>query len=172
MPSLNLTWIWRPLAAVAVVLLLLQTWRLGEEEKSHQKLITSMSQKDTARAKAELKAEVATSADERTHATQTQENSDAFTQFQPARDVVRRADFDRVERLRLDAVRRAASYRAQALANAAACSNLADRLEAFDGHIVRGTGVVAGLRADLERRDAEVALQQRQIQIDRRLMAP
>ena len=41
---------------------------------------------------------------------------------------------------------------------AAACRDLADRHAALDAHVVRGAGVVAGLGADLERRDAEVAL--------------
>lgn len=106
-----------------------------------------------------------------THATQTQENSDVFTQGQPARDAVARADFDRVERLRLGAEQRAATYAAMSKANAAACSGAADRLAALDAHIVRGVGVVAGLRAALDRRDAEVALLHGQLVADRVLAA-
>ena len=52
-----------------------------------------------------------------------------------------------------------------------ASSGIADRLEALDAHIVRGAGVVAGLGADLERRDAEVALLRGQIDADRALLS-
>ena len=59
------------------------------------------------------------------------------------------------------------SYRVQAQANAAAGVDLADRIEAYDRHIVEGVEVVARLRGDLARRDDEVVLLSRQVQIER-----
>ena len=108
---------------------------------------------------------------ESTHAQKTQENSDAFTTSQPVRDAIARADRARVERLRLGAERRAATYRAQAQANAAACGDSADQLIALDRQLVEGIGVVAALRSDLGRRDAEVVLLHGQIVADRALIA-
>ena len=122
-------------------------------------------------AQADVKAERKTGTLERQHAADTQIASDEFTQKQPGRDAQLRADLDRAERLRLDAERRAATYRAQAQANAAAGVDLADRLEAFDRHIVEGVEVVARLRGDLARRDDEVKLLSQQVQIERSLSA-
>ena len=59
-----------------------------------------------------------------------------------------------------------------AAASAAACSDLADRHAALDAHVVRGAGVVAGLGADLERRDAEVVLLRKQVDTERSLLEP
>ena len=89
----------------------------------------------------------ATAAQESTHAVQTQKASDAFTQPPPARSSSLRADLDRVERLRLDADRRAATYRAQARASAAASSSAADRLVALDGQLVLLRSVIDADRA-------------------------
>jgi hypothetical protein len=157
-------------AAIAMgVLLLVQTGRLHTEQVAHEKLKTSTVQAATGRATAALKHETKTSAAESTHAAKTQENSDAFTTSQPVRDALHRADLALAGRLRVGAERRAATYRAQAQASAAACSDLADRHAALDAHVVRGAGVVAGLGADLERRDAEVALLRKQVDTERNL---
>ena len=156
--------------AILAVLLALQTWRLHSEQIAHQELIADVATAKAARTVAALKHEQQTAAAESTHAAKTQENSDAFTISQPARDAIARADLARVERLRLGAERRAATYRAQAQANAAACSGLAHRLEALDRHIVEGVGVVASLRSDLVRRDSEVVLLRGQIDADRALL--
>lgn len=147
-----------------------QTYQLSSERTAHSALKLEVSQANERRTKAALGAEVKTAKAESTHARTTQENSDAFTISQPVRDAIARADLARVERLRLGAERRAATYRAQAQANAAACSGLADRLEALDRHIVRGAGVVAGLGSALDRRDAEVVLLRGQIDADRALL--
>ena len=125
----------------------------------------------SAQAQESLKNEQETGNKERQHAADTQKASDEFTQKQPGRDAELRADLDRAKRLQLDAERRAATYRAQAQANAAAGSSLADRLEALDRHIVEGVEVVARLRGDLARRDDEVVLLSRQVQIERALNA-
>ncbi len=68
-----------------------------------------------------------------------------------------RTELATARRLQLDADRRAATYRAQAQADAQACRDLADRSEALDRQPAEGLGVVAELRADLGRRDAEGA---------------
>lgn len=156
------------LAALALgVLLLVQTGRLHTQRLAHQKLIASNARAGEQRAE-QGRAEDNQAADkDAAHAASTQENSDAFTQTQPDRDAARSDDLARVERLRIDAERRAATYRAQAQADAAARSHLADRLEAFDRQLVEGVGVVAGLRGDLERRDAEVVLLHRQMMTER-----
>lgn len=158
-------------AAILAALLALQTWRLHAEQVAHRDLIAAAARADAARAQAALQQEQATAAAESTHAHQTQDNADAYTTTQPARDAALRADLDRVDRLRIDAERRAATYRAQAQASAAACSDLADRHAALDAHIVRGVEVVADLRNTVERRDAEVILLRAQIDIDRALLA-
>ena len=153
------------------VLLLAQTVRLHTEQRTHQKLITSTATAKTARADAALKHEIKTSADESTHAAKTQENSDAFTTSQPVRDAIARADLALADRLRTDAERRSATYRAQAQSCTTASSGIADRLEAFDRHIVEGATVVAEHRQALVRRDSEVVLLRGQIDADRVLMA-
>ena len=98
-------------------------------------------------------------------------NSDEFTTSQPVRDAIARADLARANRLRISAEGRAAQYRAQAESGAAACSNLANRLEAFDRQLVEGVAVVGELRADLVRRDSEVNLLRSIIDADRVLMS-
>ena len=161
--------IWALAAIAAGALLATQTVRLHTEQRAHQVLITSTAQATAARAQAALQQETRTAAQESTHAVQTQKASDAFTQAQPARSSSLRADLDRVERLRLDADRRAATYRAQARASAAAGSSAADRLVALDQHIVEGVAVVADLRGVVAKRDAEVVLLRSVIDADRAL---
>lgn len=157
-------------AAIALgALLLVQTGRLHFEQREHTQLKGKVDRDNAARTTAALKHEIKTSADESIHAAKTQENSDEFTTSQPVRDAIARADLAIADRLRVGAERRAATYRAQAQSNAAACSDLADRHAALDAHVVRGAGVVAGLGADLGRRDAEVALLRRQVDVERNL---
>lgn len=163
---------WMTAAIAAGALLAVQTWRLHSEQIAHQKLIASTATASLKRSEAARTDETRTAGKEGAHAAATQENSDAFTTSQPVRDAIARADLAVAERLRLGAERRAATYRAQAEANAAACRDLADRLVAFDGHIVEGAAVVAEHRADLARRDAEVVLLRRQIDIERALLEP
>lgn len=160
------------LALALGVLLLVQTGRLHVEQRERTQLKGKVDRDNAARTTAALKHEIKTSADESTHAKATQENSDAFTTSQPVRDAIARADLATADRLRVGAERRAATYRAQAQSNAAACSDLADRHTALDAHVVRGASVVAGLGADLGRRDAEVVLLRGQIDADRALMEP
>lgn len=145
-----------------------QEWRYGKQiaDISQKHATAALKLSEAARAD-----ETQTALKESTHAADTSKNSDEFTTSQPVRDAIARADIARVDRLRTDAERRSATYRAQAQANAAACSGLADRLEAFDRHIVEGASVVAGLGADLGRRDAEVVLLRKQVDTERALTA-
>lgn len=155
---------------VLLGLLLTQTWRLHTEQRDHAQLRATVAEADRARATAALKHEAATSLKEFGHAAATQENSDAFTLSAPVRDAIARADAARADRLRTDAERRAATYRAMAEAGATACRNLADRHATLDRHVVEGVAVVGALRSDLVRRDAEVVLLRRQIDVDRALL--
>lgn len=161
---------WMVVAVAAGGLLLAQTVRLHNEQVAHEKLKTSTAQAAAQRTSAALAQAQRNAASKSTHATATQENSDAFTLSQPVRDAITRADLDRVDRLRSSAERRAATYRAMSQANAAACSSAADRLAAIDSQLVDGAGVVAALRTDLVRRDSEVVLLRGQIDADRALM--
>ena len=159
------------LALVLALALAWQTYQLSSERTEHSALKLQVAQDKERRAAAALKAEQQTAASESTHAQKTQENSDAFTTSQPVRDAIARADRARVERLRLGAERRAATNRAQAAACTTASSGIADRLEAFDRHIVEGASVVAEHRQALIRRDSEVKLLRGQIDVDRLLLA-
>ena len=115
--------------------------------------------------------EIQTALKESTHAADTSKNSDEFTTSQPVRDAIARADLALADRLRTDAERRSATYRAQAKACTTASSGIADRLEAFDRHIVEGASVVAEHRQALVRRDSEVKLLRGQIDADRALLS-
>lgn len=163
---------WMAAAITAGGLLLVQTGRLHTEQLAHQKLKTTTTQATLKRSETARADETKTAGKEATHATATQENSDAFTTSQPVRAAIARADLARVDRLRTDAERRAATYRAQAQADDAARRGLADRLEAFDRHIVEGAAVVADHRAALTRRDAEVVLLHKQMLTERALLEP
>ena len=146
-----------------------QEWRYGKQIAGIQAQHATVALKLSEAARAD---ETKTALNESTHAANTSKNSDEFTTSQPVRDAIARADLALADRLRTDAERRAATYRAQAAACTTASGGIADRLEAFDRHIVEGAGVVAGLGADLGRRDAEVVLLRGQIDADRALMAP
>ena len=80
-----------------------------------------------------------------------------------------RAELERAHSLQLSAESRAATYRAQASADAAARSDLADKAAALDRQLAEGIGVVAILGGDLKQRDAEVAALCDQVNIERRL---
>ena len=116
--------------------------------------------------------EIQTASKESTHAADTSKNSDEFTTSQPVRDAIARADIALADRLRTDAERRSATYRAQAAACTTASSGIADRLEALDRHIVEGAAVVAEHRAALTKRDAEAVLLHKQMMTERALLEP
>ena len=146
----------------------IQAWRYDAQiaEMQAKQAAAGLKRSEAARAD-----EIQTASKESTHAANTSKNSDEFTTSQPVRDAIARADLARAERLRTDAERRAATYRAQAQACTTASGGIADRLEAFDRQLVEGVAVVGELRADLVRRDAEVVLLRGQIDADRVLMS-
>lgn len=154
------------IALSAVATWNVQAWRYDAQIADiHAKQATAnLKRSEAARAD-----EIQTAAKESTHAANTSKNSDEFTTSQPVRDAIARVDAARAERLRTDAERRAATYRAQAQACTTASGGIADRLEAFDRHIVEGAAVVAEHRAALAKRDAEVVLLRKQVDIERAL---
>ena len=145
-----------------------QAWRYDAQISD---IRAQYAQANLKRSEAARADETLTAGKESAHAKSTQENSDEFTTSQPVRDAIARVDVARAERLRTDAERRAATYRAQAQACSTASGGIADRLEAFDRQLVEGVAVVGELRADLVRRDAEVVLLRGQIDADRALMS-
>ena len=146
----------------------IQAWRYDAQIADMQAKQAAAKLKRSEAARAD---EIQTASKESTHAADTSKNSDEFTTSQPARDAIARADLARAERLRTDAERRAATYRQIATACTTASSGIADRLEAFDRHIVEGASVVAEHRQALVRRDSEVKLLRGQIDADRALMS-
>lgn len=159
------------LALVLALALAWQTYQLSSERTAHQALKLEVSQAKEVRTTAALGAEVKTAKAEFTHAQATQENSDAFTTSQPVRDAIAHVDAVLAERVRRTEAGRAATYRAMAQSCAATASDTADRLDALDDQLTKGIGVVADLRKDLGRRDAEVVLLHGQIVADRALIA-
>lgn len=111
-----------------------------------------------------------TATKESIHAVSIQAASDTFTQPASFRDAALRAELADAVRLRNDATARAARYRAQSEGDAAARRRLADRAEVLDRQLSAGLQVVAGLRGDLVRRDAEVNLLLDVIEADRALL--
>ena len=156
-------------AAAFAAAALAQSLRLHTEQLAHADLKVVVARQAQDLARAALAAEQRNTGLVVLHTQQTQENLDVFTSSQPARDARAGADRDRLERLRADAERRAATYRAMSQASAAACAGAADRLAALDQHVVAGVAVVAELRAGLDRRDAEVTLLKGQLDADRAL---
>lgn len=144
----------------------IQAWRYDAQiaDMQGKQATDALSRSEVARVD-----EIKTASKESTHAANTSKNSDEFTTSQPVRDAIARVDAARAERLRTDAERRAATYRAQAQACTAASGGVADRLEAFDRQLVEGVAVVGELRADLVRRDAEVVLLRKQVDTERAL---
>ncbi len=157
------------LAVAAVSTWHVQAWRYDAQIAD---IRTQYAQAKLKRSEAARADEIQTAAKESTHAADTSKNSDEFTTSQPVRDAIARAELAAAERMRLGAERRAATYRAQAQACSTAAGGIADRLEAFDRHIVEGATVVAEHRAALTRRDAEVVLLRKQIDTDRALLEP
>lgn len=160
------------LLAVLVVFAGVQSFRLSSLQVKHAELELQIEKKRADDANAVLKDERQTAGKETEHAVQTTGAVNEFLEHKNARSAVASDNELRNQRLRIDAERRAATYRAQAQADAAARSDLADRLEAFDRTIVEGRQVVAGLRDTLAKRDSEVILLRKQIDADRALLEP
>lgn len=162
------------IGALALVLaagLAWQTYQLSSERTAHSALKLEVSQAKLARTTAALGVEVSTAKKEFTHTVASQENANAFTISDPVRASIARVDAVLAERVRREQAGRAATYRAMAQSCSATASDTADRLVALDDQLTKGIGVVADLRKDLGRRDAEVVLLHGQIVADRALIA-
>lgn len=107
---------------------------------------------------------------EQEHAGLTLAAVERFTLAAPGRELQLRTELADARRLRSTAETRAARYRTQSEGDAVARRDLADRCEALDRQLGAGLEVVAGLRGDLVRRDAEVMLLVDQVKADRVLL--
>ena len=130
---------------------------------------TEQAQGVATRAEAARTEETQTAIKESKHAQDTIYNADRLANLKTGIDVDVRAELARAERLHRDADSRAATYRAQAQADAVARSDLADQAAALDRQLAEGLGLVAELGGDLRRRDAEVAALCSQVNTERRL---
>lgn len=156
-------------ALVLGVLLGVQTWRLHTEQLAHRDLQVSVERDRQARTAAALKAVNDNTANQETHATASRENANELLEELSRQRDAAVAAATRAERLRLDATRRSATYRAMSETGAAACRDLADRAAALDRQLAEGVAVVAELRSVVERRDAEVKALMGQVRADRAL---
>lgn len=171
------------LAAGATAAWWVQGWRMSSKVSE---LEAQASGKDAADERAKRKQEQEDRTKEQTHATDSNTNEARYiedlkklagSEARRADDADRRADEYR--RLRDGAASREATTRAWAKAESTARGDLANRLVTLEDHIERGVAVVDSgltvvgrLQGTVERRDAEVAAQQRQIAIERELGTP
>ena len=130
---------------------------------------TEQAQGVATRAEAARTEETQTAIKESKHAQDTIYNADRLANLKTGIDVDVRAELTRAERLHRDTDSRAATYRAQAQADAAARSDLADKAAALDASLAEGVGVVADLGGALKQRDAEVAALCGQVNTERSL---
>ena len=168
------------LAAGAAAGWQVQAWRLGTTIATLKK---DRSDQAAADQLATREKEQTDRKKEQQHATASNTNEAQFVSDlkELARSEARRADdanrrADEYRRLRDGASSREATTRAWANAESTARDDLANRLVTLEGQLERGIGVVdrgidmvGRVQGALERRDAEVATQQRQIRIEREL---
>lgn len=145
-----------------------QAWRLGTQVAQVQ---TREAEGRADRAEATRADEAQTAQLESKHAKDTIYNADKLASLKTGIAVDVRGELERAHRLQLSADSRAATYRAQAEADATARSALADKASALDRQLAEGVGVVAELGGALKQRDAEVAALCDQVNIERRLNA-
>ncbi|MGE8495362.1 hypothetical protein [Comamonas sp.] len=159
------------LAAIIAALSFSSGWVVKgwQASKTIAELRAEQSQAKATRAEAARADETQTAIKESKHAQDTIYNADRLANFKTGIDVDVRAELARAERLHRDTDSRSATYRAQAQADAAARSDLADKAAALDRKLAEGLGVVASLGGDLKQRDAEVAALCDQVNIERRL---
>lgn len=152
---------WQIKAALAAVIAALafsagwvaNGWRQG---KTIADMRTEQAEDAATRADAARIEETKTAGLEAKHATGTIYNADALAALKTDIERVYAADSADAKRVRDDSESRAATYRAQANANTAAASNLANHAAALDRSIADGRIVVTRLKSDLAKRDAEV----------------
>ncbi|MEJ5149765.1 hypothetical protein [Comamonas sp. MYb396] len=167
-----MTWqIKAALAAIISALAFSAGWVVKgwQASKTIAELRAEQSQGKATRAEAARTDETNTAKLEGKHAQDTIYNADRLAAFYTGIADVQRRELARAERLHRDTDSRAATYRAQAQADAAARDDLADKAAVLDRQLAEGLGVVASLGGDLRRRDAEVAALCDQVNIERRL---
>ena len=167
-----MTWqIKTALAAAGAALAFSAGWVVKgwQASKTIAELRAEQAQGKATRAEAARTEETQTAIKESKHAQDTIYNADRLASLKTGIDVDERAVLARAERLHRDTDSRSATYRAQAQADAAARSDLADKAAALDRQLAEGLGVVASLGGNLRRRDAEVAALCDQVNIERRL---
>lgn len=128
-------------------------WRQG---KTIADMRTEQADKAATRADATRIEETKTAGLEAKHASETIYNADGLASIKTGIERVYAIDAADAGRVRNDSESRAATYRAQASANAAAASDLANHAAALDRSIADGRIVVTRLKSDLAKRDAEV----------------
>ncbi|TDS84603.1 hypothetical protein [Comamonas sp. JUb58] len=165
---------WQIKAALAAIIATLafsagwvvKGWQAG---KTIAELRAEKAQGKASRAEAARGDEANTAQLESKHAQDTIYNADRLAGLYTGIADVQRRELAYAERLQRGAEGRAATYRAQAQADAAARSDLANKTAALDRKLAEGIEVVAILGSDLRRRDAEVAALCDQVNIERRL---
>lgn len=162
--------IWAAILFAALLALGVQSARLNSTAKSLTQLQNDNLKREAAQAAAVNTQTTKDANDVTQHSQSSQQNAVDYAKSTRPLDSALSADLQRIDGLRRDAEKRAARYRQEAEAGATACRSLADRYEALDRSTVEGLAVVAQLRTALERRDAEVKLLRRQIEIDREFM--
>lgn len=142
-------------------------WRL---DSTIAKMETKQAKGVALRAEAARVDSEATAKLEAKHAEGTIYNADKLASIKTNIGDNLRADLVSIERLHIDSKRRAATYRAQADADATARRDLADKAAALDSDLSEGRQLVRTLRANIEQRDAEVSALCDQVNIERRLL--
>ena len=167
--------LWKWMALGLAVLVLLQQLRVdglrvevSRLEASHAKAGQELAQKS--QAATEIKAAALLD-----HSGNTQDNIYEYTQTIQRLEAGRAADAGRIAGLQRS-LRATATQHAQAAGDAAACRNLADQHQRLAELAGRSADVVGGLVGLVERRDAQVTVLKRQVDLDRglagRLAAP
>ena len=141
-------------------------WRVGTQLAN---IKTEQSDARAVRAEAVRVDEGKTAEKEQAHAATTIHIADTLTTQKASDSDLLRAELATARRLQLDAKQRAATYRAQAQADDAARSDLADKSAALDRQLAEGVGVVAELAGVVRQRDGEVRALCDQLNADARL---
>ncbi|WP_039050953.1 hypothetical protein [Comamonas thiooxydans] len=154
--------IWPWLALAIAMLLAVQTQRLAKVETSQSKAVADQAQK--AQAAIENKADAVV-----THGAAQQENTHDYTQEMARLEAGRAADAARIAGLQHD-IRSAATRNAQLAGDAAACRDLADQHQRLAALASEGAGLVGDLGSLVKKRDAQLKLMRRQLEVDRELI--
>lgn len=145
---------------------LVNGWRMSTQVA---KCEAKQSEGKATRAEAARADESNTAQLESKHAENTIYNADRLASLKTGIAVDVRGELERAHSLQLSAASRAATYRAQAQADAVARGDLADKTAALDSQLTEGIGVVAELSGVVKQRDAEVASLCDQVNIERGL---